>query len=182
MRQSWSVVKQAFYRGELLAYPTEAVWGLGCDPWNQAAVERLQAVKNRPAGKGLILVAGAWEQLNPLLAHLSDDEKKPLYDTWPGPVTWLIPRPPSIPQWIVGNFDTVAVRLSAHTGVQRLTAELGSVVVSTSANHSGKAPARSALQVRRWFGADVPVIIPGPLGGQQSPSRIFDLRTGKQLR
>ena len=182
MKQSWQKIRRAFYDGQLLAYPTEAVWGLGCDPFNEGAVRRLQAVKNRSAGKGLILVAGAWAQLDPVLAHLSEDEKKPLYDTWPGPVTWLIPRPPAIPQWIVGQYDTVAVRLSAHPGVIELTQALGSMVVSTSANHSGKSPARNALQVRRWFGSDVPIIIPGPLGGQLKPSRIFDLRTGEQLR
>ncbi|MFY0663606.1 MAG: Sua5/YciO/YrdC/YwlC family protein [Natronospirillum sp.] len=182
MRQNWQQIRRAFYEGQLLAYPTEAVWGLGCDPFNEGAVRRLQAVKNRSAGKGLILVAGGWAQLHSVLAHLSEEEKKPLYDTWPGPVTWLIPRPPAIPHWIVGQYDTVAVRLSAHPGVIQLTKALDSMVVSTSANHSGKAPARNALQVRRWFGSDVPVIIPGALGGQQKPSRIFDLRTGEQLR
>ncbi|MFC3851613.1 L-threonylcarbamoyladenylate synthase [Salinispirillum marinum] len=182
MRQNWQQIRRAFYNGQLLAYPTEAVWGLGCDPFNEDAVRRLQAVKNRSAGKGLILAAGTWAQLEPVLAHLSEDEKKPLYETWPGPVTWLIPHPPSMPQWIMGNNDSVAVRLSAHPGVQRLTKELDSLVVSTSANHSGKEPARNALQIRRWFGRHVPVVIPGALGGQSKPSSIFDLRTGRQLR
>ncbi|MCH8552191.1 MAG: Sua5/YciO/YrdC/YwlC family protein [Natronospirillum sp.] len=175
-------IRQVFFGGGLLAYPTEAVWGLGCDPFNATAVTRLLALKQRPVAKGLILVAGDWWVLAPWLAHLSAEQQGQLRETWPGPVTWLIPRPPGMPYWITGQHDSLAVRLSAHPTVRQLTRATGVPLVSTSANRSGHRAARHGWQVRQWLGDSVELYVPGRTGGATRPSTIRDLATGAILR
>ncbi|MEX1056909.1 MAG: Sua5/YciO/YrdC/YwlC family protein, partial [Natronospirillum sp.] len=148
----------------------------------ETAVRRILQLKQRPVSKGLILVAGHWDTLAPLLKHLSDEQLVTLQASWPGPMTWLIPRPPGVPDWIVGNFDTLAVRLSAHPTVAALTQAVGAPIVSTSANRAGRRPARHGFQVRQWLGSQVDLIYPGSVGGAAQPSTIRDLTTGHTVR
>ena len=175
-------VRQVFYSGGLLAYPTEAVWGLGCDPLNEQAVYRLLELKQRPVHKGLILVAGDWWVLAPWLRHLAPEQQHQLRASWPGPVTWLIPRPPGTPDWVAGHHDTLAVRLSAHPVVRTLAAATGVPLISTSANRAGRRPARHGWQVRHWLGAAVDLHVPGRTSGAERPSTIRDLASGTVLR
>lgn len=182
MQPAWPHVIDAFYRGALIAYPTEAVWGLGCDPWNETAVRQLLALKQRPLAKGLILVAGDEAILAPYLRHLSDEQRRQLSATWPGPVTWLIPAPHGVPFWITGGQPTLAVRVSAHPVIRQLTRRLGEPVVSTSANRTGCPPARRRFQIKRWFGDQVALSMAGALGGDAQPTTIRDLSSGQTLR
>lgn len=175
-------IRQCFIRGGLLAYPTEAVWGLGCNPWDEAAVQRLLTLKQRPVHKGLILVAGDWATMAPLINHLTPAHRATLTATWPGPVTWLIPRPPGIPNWITGHFDTLAVRLSANPAVAELSRIVRAPLVSTSANRAGRRPARHGFQVRSWLGKSVDLVCPGAVGGAAAPSTIRDLATNRIVR
>src|SRR5688572_24130365 len=88
-------------QGGIVAYPTEGVWGLGCDPFNGAAVHKLLAIKQRPIEKGLILIAGSTTQIARLLNPLSSTQRKLLDESWPGPTTWLLPDAEQlIPSWI----------------------------------------------------------------------------------
>ena len=91
---------RCFHRGGLIAYPTEAVYGLGCDPLNRDAVERLLRLKNRAQGKGLILIAADFVQLLPFVRRLPPDFMQPVFDSWPGPATWLLPALNSTPDWL----------------------------------------------------------------------------------
>lgn len=169
--------------GGILAYPTEAVWGLGCDPFNEQAVARLLQIKKRPVEKGMILVAASMQQLRALLQALSTEQRALLSATWPGPVTWLIPDPQDlIPAWIKGQHDSVAVRVSGHPVVQVLCREFAGPVVSTSANLAGRRPARSRLQLLKQLGGQLDYLLPGALGDGSAPSAIRDLRSGKRLR
>ena len=90
----------ALRRGGVVAYPTEAVWGLGCDPFNEIAVMRLLAIKQREIGKGLILVAGATAQLDGLLDWdpLPAARRDAVLASWPGPSTWIVPAMPRVPR------------------------------------------------------------------------------------
>lgn len=173
---------QALQRGELIAYPTEAVWGLGCDPWNAGAVERLLELKQRDVAKGLILVAGDIAQVSPWLDALTGRQRSVLKASWPGPVTWLVPDHGIAPDWIRGEHDSVALRVSAHPLVQQLCLAFGRPVVSTSANPAGKPAARTAFAVRRYFGKAIGTLLPGETGGRTQPSEIRDLLTGRTLR
>lgn len=169
-------------RGGLLAYPTEAVWGLGCDPLNLGAVRRLLVLKQRPVEKGLILIAAHLADLEPFLAPLHQSVYTRVMASWPGPVTWLLPAQSWVPIELCGAHDTLAVRVTAHPLARELCESFGGALVSSSANPARRPPARNALQLRRYFGSDVNHLLPGATGGANSPSEIRDARSGKVLR
>lgn len=173
---------QAARAGGIIAYPTEAVYGLGCDPLNPEAVHRILDLKGRMAEKGLILVAADLLQLEPYLEPLPADLKARVEESWPGPVTWLLPVRPEVPESLRGEHDTLAVRVSDHPVVAALCRAFDGPLVSTSANRTGKAPARSPLAVRRIFGDDLDYILHGPLGGLDRPTEIRDSATGRVVR
>lgn len=170
--------------GGVIAYPTEAVWGLGCDPFNEAAVMRLLSIKQRPVDKGVILIAGARAQLDGLLDWdaLTAAQREAVFASWPGPNTWIVPTTPRVPRWITGTHDGVAVRVSAHPEVIALCAAFGGPLVSTSANLAGEPPAfsRDALDPRVLALLDG--VGTGETGGLASPTAIRDARSGAQIR
>lgn len=169
--------------GGVGAYPTEGVWGLGCDPLDPEAVLRLIALKGRDPGKGLILIAADHAQLEGFVALPGDPAlRERVLASWPGPVTWVLPARPGVPAWLAGGRDTLAVRVSAHPPVVALCRAAGTALVSTSANRSGRPALRRAVQVRRAFGAQLDWLLPGPLGGARGPSEIRDGRDGRVLR
>ncbi|WP_240725199.1 L-threonylcarbamoyladenylate synthase [Mangrovimicrobium sediminis] len=173
---------QALAAGDVIACPTEAVWGLSCDPFSAAAVEQLLQLKQRPVEKGLILVAADEAQLAFLLEDLSSAQRATLSLSWPGPNTWLVPHHGRVPPWVHGDFDTVAVRVSAHPTVRALCRAWGGPLVSTSANPAGAQPPRHAFQVRRYFGDLLADILPGAVGASARPSQIRDLASGELVR
>ena len=168
-------------RGGVIAYPTEAVFGLGCDPCSEAAVRRLLAIKHRSMSKGLILIASSLKQLQPFII-LDSAQHASVAATWPGPVTWLIPARKSVPKWLRGRHSTLAVRVTAHPLAAALCTAWGGVLVSTSANVSTKAPARDALSVRCRLGSQLDYVLPGPVGHAERPTEIRDLITGRIYR
>jgi L-threonylcarbamoyladenylate synthase len=168
--------------GCILAYPTEAVYGLGCDPWNGDAVQRLLAIKWRPQHKGLILIAASAAQLEPFVEPLDETRMRVVLATWPGPVTWLLPARAGAPGWLTGRHPTIAVRVTAHPLAAALCEAAGSALVSTSANLSDRPPARSSLQVRRALGAQLDLILVGECGNSARPTTIRDGRTGALIR
>ena len=169
--------------GDVIAYPTEAVWGIGCDPFNKAAVQRILDLKNRPVEKGLILVAANFEQLGQLLKPLHEDQIALLKRTWPGPITWLIPDESNLfPPWIKGVYESVAIRVSSQELVRDLCLKFGGPIVSTSANIAGRPEIRDQSQIENVFGDNINYVVTGELGGQASTSEIRDLITGQRLR
>lgn len=171
----------ALRAGGVIAYPTEAVWGLGCDPLNAAAVERVLALKGRSEAKGLILIAADVAQVTPWLLALTPAQQAMVLASWPGPVTWVVPAPDA-PRWLRGDHASLAIRVSAHPGVQALCRAWGGVLVSTSANRSGESPLADAASLRAAFGDGLAGILPGELGGDAKPSEIRDAVTGAVLR
>ncbi len=177
-----SEAARALRRGGIVAYPTEAVYGLGCDPLNPETVLRLLALKRRPVEKGLILIASEMEQLFPYLGELSAALERQVRATWPGPVTWLLPVPDAVPRWLRGDHDSLAVRITAHPLAAELCQTFGGAIVSTSANIGGRPPARSPLTVQRVFDGGVDAILHAPLGGLDRPTEIRDGRSGRVIR
>ncbi|KGK85589.1 Sua5/YciO/YrdC/YwlC family protein [Pseudomonas stutzeri] len=180
---SWRIqqVARVVRAGGVIAYPTEAVWGLGCDPWAADAVQRLLELKMRPMEKGLILVAAHIDQFDFLLDDLPERWLDRLVGTWPGPNTWLVPHRERLPEWITGQHDSVALRVSNHPLVARLCALTGPLV-STSANPAGRPAARSRLRVEQYFPGQLDAVLNGPLGGRRNPSTIRDVRSGEVIR
>lgn len=177
----YRMAARLLHQGGILAYPTEAVYGLGCHPLDPQAVSRLLTLKQRPLNKGLILVAANWEQLQPFVGPLEAALLTPVLGSWPGPHTWLLPAAPDLPVWINGGGDRLAVRVTAHPPARKLCQHFGGPLVSTSANLSGRPPARTPLQVRlRCPGTDR--ILCGPTGGLDKPTLIRDALSGKVIR
>ncbi|MEE9342570.1 MAG: L-threonylcarbamoyladenylate synthase [Gammaproteobacteria bacterium] len=172
----------ALRKGGIIAYPTEAVFGLGCDPLNAGAVAHLLALKNRPLSKGLILIASDLKQVQPFLQPINNTLNRQLNKTWPGHVTWLLPTRPECPYWLTGNHPTLAVRLSAHPVCQALCNAWGGAIVSTSANASTRPPIRHRARLQREFSKPVDFIVPGDLGTNARPSIIYDSRNYKIIR
>lgn len=168
--------------GGVVAYPTEAVYGLGCDPRDAPALDRILALKGRPTSLGLILIASEFNQLAPYLAPLPTALEARVAATWPGPVTWIWPCVAGLPAVLTGGRDTLAVRVTAHAGAAALCHAFGGALVSTSANRHGESPARDAAAVRAAFGDGVDVVVDGPCGGLARPTEIRDARTGAVVR
>ena len=181
---SWSVrcAVRTLRAGGVVAYPTEAVYGLGCDPFNEHAVLRLLAIKGRAVHKGLILIAADHDQLEPLLLPCCDDTLAQVLESWPGPSTWILPAHPRVPVWLTGGSGGIAVRVTAHPLAASLCRRLGGPLISTSANRSGRPPARTVLRARRALGSRVDYFLTGPTGGAPRPSEIRDARNGRLLR
>ncbi len=172
---------RTLHGGGVVAYPTEAVWGLGCLPFHQHAVQQILSLKHRPASKGLILVAARIQQLEFILCDLTARQRQPLEDRWPGPWTFLVPHQDRLPACVTGEHSSVAVRVSAHPVVAALCDLAGGPIVSTSANPQGLPPARFGFQARRYFRTQV-AYAPGRVDLSAKPSRICDLLTGEILR
>ncbi|WP_456372156.1 L-threonylcarbamoyladenylate synthase [Thiolapillus sp.] len=167
--------------GGVLAWPTEAVWGIGCDPLNPHAVRRLMAIKQRTFSKGLILVGASYEQIRPYILPLPEKQMQPVHESWPGPHTWLLPASPDTPAWITGASSLVAVRVSAHPLTRELCLSFGGALTSTSANRSGHPPARNALQLRLRC-PDTDAVLHGPCGDLPRPTPIRNALSGEVIR
>ena len=175
-------LQQISRHGGIMAYPTEAVFGLGCDPNNSVAIEKLLTLKNRDPRKGLILIAASWSQLQAFVEPLGQELMTPIFASWPGPNTWLLPYKNTICPLLHGKFDSLAVRVTNHPIAKQLCHLLDSPLVSTSANPEGKPPARSLKEIEHYFPQGIDWLISGDLGQQQNPTIIRDGRTGAIIR
>lgn len=166
----------------VIAYPTEAVYGLGCDPLNEMAVQRLLQLKQRPWHKGLILIAANYDQLLPFIQPLGPQIMAPVLASWPGPNTWLLPAQPWVPEWIRGRHENIAVRVTAHPLAAELCRAWHGPLISTSANKSNCTAAQQPWQLRLQFGNRIDYVLNGPLGGLARPTSIRDASSGDLVR
>lgn len=174
-------LKSLFLKDVIFAYPTEGVWGLGCNPFSEKAVKKLINLKKRPKNKGIIILAGSMEQLLPFTKHLNEKLTKRMNEKWPGPHTWLVPSSSETPKWLLGPTGLLALRLSNHKTVKELTKSLNMPICSTSANISGKEPAKDSDEIRTFF-YDKVHIIEGKLGGLKKPTPVQNLESKEWLR
>ena len=202
---SISQAAQSLKEGQLLAYPTESVWGIGCDPYDKAAVQRILDIKQRPQAKGMIVVTDSAERLTPLLSSLTDEQRAPILKSWQADSghnndddlqykqahTWLLPIPrtliTTIPAWVTGQYQTVAVRVIAHPVIRQLCEQLVSannpfgLLVSTSCNPSGQSPAVTFNDAYAYFSEHISYLRAETLG-YTLPSQIRDATTGLIIR
>jgi len=164
--------------GEVIAYPTEGVWGLGCDPSNEKAISRLLKLKGRSEAKGLILIGSSLKQFSKFIEV--EKYKDKLLEKWPGPHTWLVPPRPEISKAIIGNNEKIALRLSSHKQVIELCEEFKGAIISSSANKENTPTLESPEEIKGIF-PDIKVL-KGKLGGLNRPSKIQDLLTGELIR
>ncbi len=168
----------------VLAYPTEAVFGLGCDPHDPHAFERVFALKQRPPAQGVLLIAADFEQVARYidLAAVPEIVLREVRASWPGPHTWIFPRTTEVPAWVAGGHAGIALRVTAHAPAAGLCRAFGGALVSTSANPHGKPPARDAQTVADYFGDALDAVLDAPLGNAARPTPIRDALTGAIIR
>ena len=172
------------HAGGVLAYPTEAVYGLGCDPHDRKAFERLFALKQRPPTQGVLLIAADFAQVERYidLAQVPSEVLEQVRASWPGPNTWIFPRTAVVPAWVAGAHAGIALRVTAHAPAAALCRAYGGALVSTSANPHGSPPARSAQMALDYFGDALEGVLDAPLGGQERPTVIRDALSGAIIR
>lgn len=173
--------------GGLIAYPTEYCFGLGCDPQNNKAIERLLNIKQRQKDQGVILIAANIEQVSDYANLESLPDLDLISRSWPGPNTWLIPAQDSVSTWIRGQHSTVAMRIPSYAVCRQLCREFGGAVVSTSANRHGQDSLLDAASVNAEFADEVDFVLDMPIQfrpsqGSAKASIIRDAVTGKKLR
>lgn len=189
-------------QGGLIAYPTETVWGIGCDAFCQSAVMDLLTLKNRPISKGLIVLTDSTERILPFLNHLPAHRQHEILASWQNPnanhegtqaTTWLFPIPPSlptpIPAWITGEHDSLAIRVIKHPTIAQICQDLVSdtnpygFLVSTSCNLSTLPPAKDLTTAKTYFGDDDAVLfVHGETLGYHAPSQIRCAMSGNIIR
>ncbi len=168
--------------GGVIAYPTESCYGLGCDPGNKVAINRILALKSRSKLKGLILVADQPQKFNPYIVWPEEPLYGQILASWPGPITWLLPKQATVTSLLSGQHLTLAVRVSAHPLVRALCGQMENPLVSTSANPEGKNPAKTAGEVAAYFEPDIDFVVQGTIGASDRPSQIVDASSGKVIR
>ncbi|ORU90085.1 MAG: tRNA threonylcarbamoyladenosine biosynthesis protein RimN [Cycloclasticus sp. symbiont of Poecilosclerida sp. M] len=184
MPSSWQKRRfvERLHEGAIVAYPTESVFGLGCDPENAKAVWQLLRLKSRPWQKGLILIASDFYQLESYVKNLPESIVKKIHDGSHEPTTWLLPAKDSVPKWLTGEHKTIAVRLVQHDLAKELCSLANMAIVSTSANITGQAAIKTAHKIRLKFSADDVYTINALVGKAAYPSRIIDPILNKQFR
>lgn len=180
---SWHLKKatEIIRSGGVIAYPTEAVYGLGCDPWDREAVLKILSIKKRSINKGLIVIASDLRQLESLICIPSQAIKTKISETWPGPSTWILPASDQCPYWLRGAHSGLAVRISAHPLCKALC-ELAGPIVSTSANIATKPALRTAWQVQMQFNDQLDYLLRGSSSGNIQPSTIRDALSDEVFR
>ena len=180
----WTIrqVARVIQSGGVIAYPTEAVYGLGCNPYDARAVIRLLEIKHRDPAQGLILIGWQLENFADFIQPLDAGMQAKVMAKWPGPVTWLLPASDRCPYWLRGEHKSIAVRVTAHRLSRQLCRQAGMALVSTSANRHGHPPAVNARQVRQRLGGEVDYVLWGQTDGLRQPSEIYDAITDRRLR
>ena len=172
---------QKISAGEVIAYPTEAVFGLGCDPLNGEAVYKLLEIKKRGVEKGLILIASSLSQLEPYLL-LNETIMARVQKTWPGAVTWVIPAQPWVPHWLTGGYASLAVRVTSHPVARCLCEANGEPLVSTSANTSTRPAATKLWQLSKCLGVKDLFVLSGKVGDLAQATPIYNVLNQQQIR
>lgn len=175
---------EIFKQGGVIAYPTEAVFGLGCDPDNDNAIKKLLEIKQRSPKKGLILLASNYSQLLPYIdeSQFSNEVKEKILSYWPDGVTQILPKSASISPLLSGEFDTIAVRVTSQPDVVALCELTHKPIVSTSANLSGKEPAKTCLTIDPELKEKIDYVVEGETLGYAQPSKIINAITGELIR
>ncbi|MFC0322202.1 Sua5/YciO/YrdC/YwlC family protein [Gallibacterium melopsittaci] len=170
-------------QGDVIAYPTEAVFGLGCNPFNDQAIQKLLDLKQRPVEKGLILIAPTLDFFQQIIAfdQLSPEHLQRIQQVYARPTTWIVPVQTTVSPLLTGKFNSIAVRLCQHPAVVALCQQANMPITSTSANLTGQPPCRHYQEVLTQFGKNFPVL-QAEVGKAKNPSEIRDLFTNQIVR
>lgn len=166
--------------GGIIAYPTDTIYGLGCDPYNADAVHSINRLKQRPLNKQFILLAGDIAQIKPLIILNEEQQQRITHTT--EPTSWITDASPQAPAWLVDKHHTLSIRVTENPFVKKLCAALGHAIISTSANPSGKKPARNSLELHRYFHGRLDKILASQKKLNGRPSKIIRLCDNHVIR
>ena len=168
-------------QGGVIAYPTESCYGLGCDPKNKYAVEKILRLKKRARSKGFILISSKINHLYSYMQDLSELQKKEMMNKWPGPHTWLVPASNYCPSWLRGASHNIALRLPKVKSTLNLLNSISFPITSTSANLSHKQSIKTLRACKNLFKNNVK-IIEGNIGSEKKPTTIQDFISNEIIR
>jgi L-threonylcarbamoyladenylate synthase len=163
--------------GGVIAFRTDTFYGLGADPFNANAVARIRELKGREENKPILLLLADVSVVDRLITNRSkafDDVAKKF---WPGPLTIVGEAVATLPPEITAGTGTVGVRVPADSSVRELVRVCGGALTATSANPSGKGPARSAKEVLDYFGDRLDLVIDDGEVTATEPSTVLDMTT-----
>ena len=172
-----AVASEIVRNGGLVVYPTETVYGLGCDPFNIRAVKRVFQVKG-DRKKPLPILASSIEYVEKV-AYLSENAKCVATKFWPGPLTIVLCKKPSLPAIVTCNQDSVGVRVPRHDVALRLIQLSNGLLVGTSANKTGKKPPQTAEEAIEQIGKEVELILDGGPASFGVSSTVVDFTSAK---
>jgi len=173
-------IHQILVNGGIIAYPTESVFGLGCDPSNKEAILKIMEIKKRTLEMGLVLLTPSFEIVSAWV-NMNNEQLKVFTNPSHRPTTYIVPASVSAPNWLAVK-NTLAIRLSNDPFIKNICGILGLPIVSTSANLHGGKPCKSADEVEKLMGSQLDHIVFKPTGPFKNPSTIIDLSSGKTIR
>jgi len=166
--------------GGIIAYPTDTIYGLGCDPYNAQAVLNINLLKQRPQNKQFILLAGDITQIKPLI--VLDEEQQARITQTNQPTSWIADASSQAPVWLTDQDNTLSIRVSKNAFIKKLCVALGHAIISTSANPSAKKPARNSLELHQYFHGRVDKILASHQKLNARPSKIIRLCDNRVIR
>ncbi len=149
----------ALRAGEVVVYPTETFYGIGADAFAEAALQRIFEIKGRDATRTIALIAHDEVAAFALAREVPEVARRLARALWPGPLTIVMPARDGIPEALIGPDGGVGVRVSSHPIARALAHGLGRPITATSANRTGEAPARTAVEARAAFSEQIKVFV-----------------------
>jgi tRNA threonylcarbamoyl adenosine modification protein (Sua5/YciO/YrdC/YwlC family) len=169
----WDVAAQLIRSGKLVVFPTDTVYGIGCDAYNPSSIDRIYAAKGRSTQKSIPLLLSSVDTLSMVAQFVPQAALVLGTEFWPGAMTLVVPRRPDLPPNLSGT-DTIAVRVPNHDALRDMIAACGGAIAATSANQSGLPDATDADSALRYFGDLVAMVIDGGPTPGGIPSTVVD--------
>lgn len=179
--ESLAQIAEVVTRGGVIAFRTDTFYGLGADPFNQQAVQKIKELKGREDHKPILVLISDHKQLDRLISPKSDQFASMAERFWPGPLTIIGAAHPALPNEITAGSKTVGVRLPDDDKVRSLVRKCGGILTATSANPSGASPARTAAEVQGYFGDRIELIVDDGAANTDQPSTVIDV-TGSETK
>ncbi|MGA7985694.1 MAG: L-threonylcarbamoyladenylate synthase, partial [Burkholderiales bacterium] len=167
--------------GGLVAFPTETVYGLGADASSEAALNRLYALKRRPADHPVIVHFASAEDAFTWAREVPEAARRLAARFWPGPLTLILRRAQHAGDFVTGGQDTIGLRVPSHPVAHALLREFGGAIAAPSANRFGRVSPTRAEHVRADLGRDVELVLDGGDSEVGIESTIVDLSRGRAV-
>ncbi|MFN2493831.1 MAG: L-threonylcarbamoyladenylate synthase [Pyrinomonadaceae bacterium] len=174
-RQTQDQAASIVSAGGVIAFRTDTFYGLGADPFNQSAVQRIRELKGREDAKPILLLISDLSELDRFIAAQSKSFRAVTERFWPGPLTLVGTARPELPEELTSGTNTVGVRLPKDDSVRQLVRACGGSLTATSANTTGHPAARSADDVANYFPQGIDLIVDGGEVSATKPSSVVDL-------